>query len=108
MLANTNTGDDMNAIVTASNARATETSVVDGIDVDVIYSLDGGEHHAGTVTLAPKNDGRLGSTWAQSPEEWVSRALLRGISGLGDGEYRTALSEIEAEATAAASAYHRA
>lgn len=93
-------------IVTASNPRDTATSVINGVDVDVVFSVDGGEHVVGIVTLAPDRNGGLSANWASAADEWVSRDLLRCLDALklGSDAYCLALDAIEAYAAEVAEA----
>ena len=87
--------------VECSNARATDTGVEGGVDVDVA-ATSAGRVLVGVVTLLPAEDGRPRYVSWGHPENWVSSPLLSEIASLPHAEYREVLGEIEAAAAEAA------
>lgn len=89
-------------IVNAGPARETSTGVKGGIDVDVTVRV-GDDLIEGGVTLAPaQHDGRL-AAYGNSPDTWISGALLARLYQLSDSAFRQALEDLEGAAVDAAS-----
>ena len=93
--------------VTASNARATDTGVRDGVDVDVAVTLCSGLVVEGEVTLAPDHTGSL-VAYGADPSMWVSGRLLAAIERecstdggrIHPAAYRAVLDQVESAAAA--------
>jgi hypothetical protein len=85
--------------ITASNARPSTCITTEGAyDVDVSVTIDGKALPAGEVTLAPRQyDGEL-DAYGNSPDHWISGALLKAIVDRPD--FRELCGNLVAEAAA--------
>lgn len=82
--------------VKASNARETDTGVLNGKDIDVLVMIDGLDLR-GEVTLVPDHSGRY-VAFGNEPSMWVSGALLAKLEKTLGPDLSEALNEIEATA----------
>lgn len=88
---------------TASNPRrSTHVEIPSAIDVDVTiaigYEVGDPTTLSGEVTLAPRQyDGRL-AAYGDSPDHWISGALLRELRALKRDDFRSACQALEAAA----------
>lgn len=88
--------------VTAGAASKTTTGVERGLDVTLTVTLPDGREIEGEVTLLPAADGRPEYESWGSADQWVESRLLAAVRAAYPDyrEFREALSEIEAAASA--------